>query len=729
MTSEKGPDKRAMPSGVQMKAAATAKLERQVAQLAAVNRFAQEITRHLTLKDVIASAYRQIQGIIHSDLVVIYLREGDWLVHQPPGKDFRQLAVNLPARKKVGQCLCGLVAENGTPIYSPDIHQDPQCTLKECKDMGVVSFAALPLFFGMRTVGVMGVASTKKRDFSDQDPFLRTMAAHVGISLHNAVLYEQVRQQTNALQEMLDHHEQMERALEQEASFRKAVIEGASEGICVCRVIDTPPFLEFSVWNRRMAEITGYGMEEVNRTGVTPSIVKTPEGAIPNGEILKQALRGENCRVDELEIIRPDGQRRVVSVSVTTLKPNGGKGHILAIIRDNTARKAAMDALLTARKFEAAGVMAAGIAHDFNNLLTVILGNVSLVQEELGEIPSVAPLLSQAEKSCLQARDLTLKLITFSNGNVSVRRTGGIQNTLRDTVKLALAGTSFKEDVRIAPDLWDIQFDEGQLKHALSNVLTNAVEASREGDLIEVRAENMEFASSTTVDGFTLSPGRYVAVSVRDHGRGILKEHLQRVFDPYFSTKEKGVRKGMGLGLAATYAIVTNHGGRVTIQSEMGVGTKVKMVFPVQHGGAEVQPALSPPPQPGNKKILVMEDERMLRELLGTMLSHLGYEAVITESSEEACVRYEAAMAEASPFDLVILDLTIRGGAGAETTIRRLKAIDGNVRAIVSSGHAKSPVIANFGEYGFIEKIIKPYTLTQLRNVVEGVLGASDGGG
>jgi PAS domain S-box-containing protein len=729
MTQEKRPEDRMVSAETRVEPSATAKLERQVVQLAAVNRFAQEITRHLTLRDVIESAYLQIQETIHPDLTMIYLREGDWLIHQEPNKDFQQLSIALPARNKLGQCLCGLVAERGIPIYSRDIHQDPRCSLETCKAAGVVSFAALPLFFGMRTVGVMGVASKRKRDYSDQDLFLRTIAAHVGISLHNAVLYEQVRQQTDALQEMLDQHERMERTLEQEASFRKAVIEGASEGICVCRMIDAPPFLQFSVWNRRMMEITGYTMKTVNRDGLAPVIVKTPDGAIPHIDMLKQVLRGENCRVDELEIIRTDGQYRVVSVSITALKPNGGQGHILAIIRDNTSRKAAMEALLTARKFEAAGVMASGIAHDFNNLLTVILGNVSLVQEEVGGIASVAPLLAQAEKSCLQAKNLTLKLIGFANGDVSMRRLGEIQNPLRDTVKLVLAGTSFREDVRISPDLWDMQFDEGQLKHALSNVLTNAVEASREGDLIEVRAENMEIGISTELDGLTFAPGKYVVISVRDHGGGIPKEHLQRVFDPYFSTKEKGARKGMGLGLAATYAIVTNHGGRVTIQSERGQGTTVKMIFPARQAVSEAQRPPSALPPRRKKKILVMEDERMLRELLGTMLYHLGYEAVLTDSSDDACSTYQKALAEGAPFDLVILDLTIRGGAGAETAIRRLKAIDGNVRAILSSGHAKSPVIANFAKYGFIERIIKPYALAQLRDMLEEVLGAGDGVG
>lgn len=706
-----------------MQARQNEQLRRQTGQLTALHRFSQEVTRHLTTRKVIASAHEQIRSILSPDWGASYLRCGDWLVHQEPGQSLYPVKIETPLKIKVGQCLCGLSAETGQPVYSVDIRCDDRCLLNECKAAGIISFAALPLFMGNRIGGVLGIASLEKRDFSELDSFLRAIALYVGISLHNAEVYEQTQQQADMLKEMVRQQGRMVRKVEEEVFFRNAIIENAAEGICVCDETGQSPSLHFSVWNDRMTEITGYGMEEINRLGWYHMVSKTPQRHNSSVDSIKRALLGEKCRVDELEIVRPDGQRRIVSASSSLLKPMGGTLHVLTIVQDITARVLTMEALLKDRKLEAASVFAGGIAHDFNNLLTVVLGSITLAKQEAGAVAlSVGKFLSQAEKACMQAKELTLKLIAFATGGLSVKRFGSIEKLLKDTVRLSLAGTSLIEEVRISDALWEIEFDAEQLKHALANVLANAVEASNEGGRIHVWAENALITSPDALMGAPLTPGKFVTILIRDYGRGISKENLARVFDPYFSTKEKGARKGMGLGLAATYSIVGNHGGHITMESKVGAGTAVKLYFP-----AREKPVINKPVgrrlKSGMKKksILMMEDEKALSELAGDMLTSLGYDAVLVENGGEAIDKYKASLCDGKPYDAVILDLTIRGGIGARETLTRLKEMDPGICAVVSSGHVMAPEITDFLRYGFKAAMIKPYTLNQLEEVLNQV--------
>lgn len=697
-------------------------IRRQVGQLTALHRFSREVTRHLTIRQVIASAHEQIRSILSPDWGASYLLRGDCLVLQDPGQSLYPVKIETHSKIKAGQCLCGLVVETGQPVYSADIRCDDRCTLNEYKAAGITSFAALPLFIGNRIGGVLGIASLERRDFSELDSFLRAMAEYVGISLHNAESHEQTRQQTDVLKEMVRQQARMDSKLEDEVSFRNAIIENAAEGLCVCTETGQSPNLHFSVWNDRMTEITGYGMEEINRLGWYHMLPKTPERQSSSVDSIKRALLGEKCRVDELEIIRPDGQRRIVSASSSPLKPRDGTQYVLTIVQDITTRVLTMEALLKDRKLQAASVFAGGIAHDFNNLLTVMLGSITLARQEVGALVSVGKFLFQAERACMQAKELTLKLIAFATGGMSVKRFGSIEKLLKDTVRLSLAGTSLIEEVRVSDALWEIEFDAEQLKHALANVLANAVEASNEGGRIHVWAENALISSPDAIAGTPLHPGKFVTILIRDYGKGIPKENLARVFDPYFSTKEKGARKGMGLGLTATYSIVGNHGGHITMESKAGAGTAVKLFFPAREKPA-INKSLRRQVKPGmeQKRILMMEDEKALSELAGDMLTRLGYKAVLVENGEAAIETYKASLRDGKPYDAVILDLTIRGGSGARETLAMLKEMDPGICAIVSSGHVMAPEITDFSRYGFKAAMVKPYTLNQLEEVLNQV--------
>jgi PAS domain S-box-containing protein len=276
--------------------------------------------------------------MISPDMTLVYLIEDDTLIlHgiKPDSPAFRHAGGES---KKVGECLCGLVARAKEPIYAFDIHADPRCTLNECKSIGVRSFAAIPLVADNRIFGVLGLASLKPVDFSGSAHLLEIVASQMSGALHNNMLYQQ-------LQEVIARFEVTEDALQKELSFRTALIELATEGICVCHDIAEYPYVRFSVWNNSMKEITGYSIEEINRCGWYQTVY-------PEEEVRERAIRrmdtmrqGNDLVDEEWEIVRADGQKRTISISTTVLTTEEKKTHVMALMHDVTERRLAAEEL------------------------------------------------------------------------------------------------------------------------------------------------------------------------------------------------------------------------------------------------------------------------------------------------------------------------------------------------------------------------------------------------
>jgi PAS domain S-box-containing protein len=272
------------------------------------------------------------------------------------------------------------------------------------------------------------------------------------------------------------------------------------------------------------------------------------------------------------------GDIRKVIVSVMSLPgEHQGRSKEIVSVVDITDRKRTEEELLKVQKLESVGVLAGGIAHDFNNLLGMILGNISLAQVHLNSSDGAVKFLTEAVKACRHSRHLTQQLITFSKGGAPVRKTESIQEIVRGVISLALAGSDLTCQSLMSEDLWPVDCDSGQVHQALMSVIINAKEASSEGGVIKVKAENVRLAKGEIP---SLRGGRYVKVSVKDHGVGIPDNLLPKIFDPYFSTKERGAKKGMGLGLTITYSIVKRHEGHVSAESKAGAGTTLSLYLP-----------------------------------------------------------------------------------------------------------------------------------------------------
>ncbi len=247
---------------------------------------------------------------------------------------------------------------------------------------------------------------------------------------------------------------------------------------------------------------------------------------------------------------------------------------------DHTERKALEEELLKSRKLESVGLLAGGMAHDFNNLLSIILGNIELAENDIKPEVGVSDFLKEAVEASLRAQELTRQLITFSKGGAPVKSSGSIGNLVKKSTNYSISGSNAESEFSIPYDPWLVEFDEGQMKHAINNMIANAVESMPDGGRIAVKAENFVVSSESLEQSLPLPEGKYVKITIRDQGIGIPEEHLSMVFDPYFSTKEMGTQKGMGLGLATTYSIINRHDGHITVESEIGVGTTFTIYLP-----------------------------------------------------------------------------------------------------------------------------------------------------
>jgi CheY-like chemotaxis protein len=323
--------------------------------------------------------------------------------------------------------------------------------------------------------------------------------------------------------------------------------------------------------------------------------------------------------------------------------------------------------------------------------------------------------LAEAEKAAMRARDLTQQLLAFSKGGAPVKKITSVKELLSEWVVFALRGSNVKCEFRIPDDLWDAEIDEGQVSQVFHNLAINADQAMPEGGRIYVSGENRV---ETGGSGSHLVAGNYVKISIRDEGIGVAPEHLQRIFEPYFTTKAAG----SGLGLATSYTTIKRHGGHIAVTSEVGVGTIFHVFLPASESRAAPKPLFSNAPKVGQGKILLMDDESIIRDLGTEMLTRLGYQVATTKDGLEAITLYRKSQDLGDPFDAVIMDLTIPGGMGGKEAIKELLDLDPGIKAVVSSGYCNDPIMGEFKKHGFAGVLAKPYSAKEMSEVLHTII-------
>lgn len=391
---------------------------------------------------------------------------------------------------------------------------------------------------------------------------------------------------------------------------------------------------------------------------------------------------------------------------------------VVIVFRNITHERKMEEELLKIKKLESVGVLAGGIAHDFNNILTAILGNISLLQYHIDpDDEKKAALLSDADKATRRAIKLTGQLLTFAKGGNPVKEETSLPGLIRDSAEFVLHGSQVGCRYEFPDDLWMIDADIGQISQVIQNIIINSRHAMPEGGIITVNCANIENAANEAL--LSMDNGNYLRIIIKDTGVGIPREIIDKVFDPYFTTKQEG----SGLGLAICYSIINKHDGYLLVDSKPGKGTLFTIYLP-----ALPATTIKVKTQPTRTKamksalIMVMDDDQMILNVVSAQLHTLGHKPVLTRDGEELINRYQALQDEKTPVDAVIMDLTIPGGMGGLEAIKKLLAIDPLAKVIVASGYSNDPVMTDYKKYGFSAAIGKPFSLDELARVIESIL-------
>ena len=420
----------------------------------------------------------------------------------------------------------------------------------------------------------------------------------------------------------------------------------------------------------------------------------------------------------EYRVTRFDHQEHWVESKGHVFRDASGRPmRIVGTHLDVTAHKQAEHDRLVLGKLESTGILAGGIAHDFNNLLAGMLMSLQTARSSESTVDEMREIIEETERAVLAAKSLTQQLITFARGGAWVRQPTDLGKLLRESVSLVLSGSSVRSELFVAPELWLAEVDGGQIGQVIRNLVLNAREAMPKGGVVTLRASNVVLGQGA---GVTLPPGDFVQIEVADQGTGIPPEVLPKIFDPYFSTKMRGTDKGMVLWLTICHCVVKKHAGAITVGSSPA-GTTFHVYLP-----ASPRRSLDVKSSQGDNRgwrgrVLIMDDEPTMRTVMARMLKQMGCEVGLAADGESAMELYRKARQDGRQFDVVILDLTVRGAMGGKEAALALLASDPSARVVVMSGHSEDEVMRDYPQHGFKGALAKPFDRAALLDVLERV--------
>jgi len=455
--------------------------------------------------------------------------------------------------------------------------------------------------------------------------------------------------------------------------------------------------------NKTASKERGYTHEEMLKLDLYQ--VVAPEAQAKVRERIRSVFTKGKVSFDSIHV-RKDGSTFPVEVHLSLLE-HGGKKLILSIVHDSSQRQKMAEELMRTLKMESVVLLSSGIASQFNTLLTHILGNLNVLISEAEPNTQQGRLLEETDKIVDKARELVRHLSSISTSGEPVKKTSPVGPLLKDTAEYLLSDSNTWSNFFIADNLYPVELDQAQFIQAFSNIVSNASQAMPKGGIINITARNIHLEEN---EKSNLPDGNYVEIFVADKGNGIHPDHMQHIFDPYFTTRQGKV----GLGLSITYSIIRNHGGAITVDSEHGKGSIFHIFLPASTEKA-VKEAPAVKPLHAGVKILLVDDEAVIRNVGSRILSKLGYDRIeFASEGVEALKKYQAAMETGKSYDIVIIDLTLPGEMGGKEVVKALLKMDPNANILVSSGYFNDPILTDFRRYGIKGVLAKPYQLEEL---------------
>jgi PAS domain S-box-containing protein len=674
--------------------------KRAMEQTESVNMISQLFLSSETLE----STYRELPGIISDrfgfPVVSVELFDETSREMAVTGSVGIPFDESWPVRMEIGKTLGGIVAETDQAIFELDAGRHSEQMFSMAKKLKIKTIIGAPMRIKGRLLGAVCLADKKKR------PEAKSLAKVIQVIANHLA---QEIERKSAERQLASEKEQL-------AVTLRSIVDG---------VITTDTDGNILLMNQVAETITGQSQQEsigrpfsevfgviaVKSKKIRPDIIR--KVVEKNRSI---TARGDIC------VRTPDGPELTLSMKASPMRNKGNSiVGVIIVFSDITYQRQVEEERQRTQRLESTALLAGGVAHDFNSFLTAFMANITLAKIYTSSEDKVFKILNEAEKAASQARDLTCQLLTFSMGEGVSKKTSSIGELIRDSAIFSLRGSKTRCAFAIPHNLWPVSIDSGMMGQVINNLIINADQAMPRGGTINVQARNVETRHKIVLHGVLLKPGNYIEIAIEDHGVGVTRKNIERIFDPYFTTKEEG----SGLGLATSYFIMKNHNGHISVESEIGVGTVFYLYLPAIPKAHPTRRIETPKPVKGEGKILLMDDEQIIRAATSELLRHLGYEVKCTAEGGEAIMEYQEAMSENRPFDAVIMDLTIAGGMGGIETIDQLKKIDPHVSAIVSSGYTTNEAMTDFESFGFRGVIFKPYKIRELSETLQKVLAAA----
>lgn len=613
---------------------------------------------------------------------------------------------------------CEKVMATRHQLYVKDASQDVEWQNNPDMKDNMVFYLGVPLLWpNQEMFGTICVLDNKRRTISDKyQQFLWNFKDIIETDFKLLVQNEELKNHQLILEELVEErtaelsHEKSEVSKREQEKLQLATaVEQVNDSIVI-----TDRFGSIQYINPNFTKVTGYRSDEI--VGKNCRVLKSGKQDKAFYSSMWQMISKNGKWQGHLVNKKKDGSLYEEEMSIAAVLDEVDMvANYVAVKRDVTIRNQIQKQLAKSQKLESIGVLAGGIAHDFNNILTAILANIELSQMNLKPSHPSYMLLNDAKKASIRAQGFTKQLLTFAKGGAPVKKTASLTKVIMDSVQFILRGSSVSCEYSIPATLWNINMDRGQISQVIQNLIINACDAMVGEGLIKIGCENVE-----VLDNVSAAPGRYVKLTITDNGSGINEEGIDKIFDPYFSTKETG----SGLGLAICHSIISQHNGLIEVSSTLGQGTTFSIYLQAStHSLPSTKASEDKQNQTTIKgRVMVMDDDQVIRKVVGHMLSIAGHEITFAEHGEEAISLYGEYLESGRPIDVVVMDLTIPGAMGGQEAAANLLELDPSANLIVASGYSNDPVMAHYQDYGFKAALTKPFEFTELTELIEKVL-------